>query len=253
MIKKRERLGDILIREGAITSDQLNSALFIQREKRKRLGEVLVEMGFITEDKLTSILSAQLKIPRVDLKKVDLQVFEKKLNPIIYRKRVLPLFQQNNYIVLAMCDPLDVITMDDVARITGCKVRPVIAKSSDMDDAIARYKQKETEREIEEMGDERTKRFMKEIGKERMVPFKLDSSIFLEATKSTLSQSVSKATSYDEEAIEKVLVEAGIVTKDQLRLAKNKRGNEKLGDTLVRLRFTTRATVLSKLSHMLFS
>ena len=80
---RRERVGDILIRAGKLTEDQLNKALEEQHKTHKRVGDVLVDLGFIKEDELADTLASQLKMPRVHLadstpnrEAVDLLPFE---------------------------------------------------------------------------------------------------------------------------------------------------------------------------------
>ncbi len=251
MIKK-ERLGDILLRDGAITQEQLDKALSIQGGQKKRLGKVLIELEILTEEGLCSALSRQLNIPKVDLTKIQLSVFPKVLTPIILRKAVLPLVKKEDTIVMAMVDPLDVITIDDIARLTKCKIRPVLITESQMSAAIKRYQQRELEEEVKRKGDEHAKRFAEEMGKERQTPFKIDSSIFLQATKGFLSQS--QAVTVNDNIIERLLLESKIITKENLEFAKSKmRREERIGDALVRLNIQTKAGILSSLSKVLFS
>ena len=248
MIKKR--LGDILLRNGAITQEQLGKALSIQKEQKKRLGKILIELAFITEEGLCSTLSCQLNIPKVDLSKIELSVFPKELTPIILRKSVLPLVQKEGTIIVAMVDPFNVIAIDDIARFTKCKVRVVITTESQMSSAIKRYQKRELEEEVKSKGDEQTRRFAEEIGKERQTPFKIDSSIFLQATKSLLFQSPV----LNDNITERLLLENKIITKESLELAKSKmRDGERIGDALVRLNIQTKAGILSSISKVLFS
>ncbi|MBU1599731.1 hypothetical protein KKG61_06480, partial [bacterium] len=121
---------------------------------------------------------------------------------------------------------------------------------SQITEAIKRYQQKELEEEVKSKGDEQTRRFAEEIGKEKIAPFKIDSSIFLQATKSFLSQ----PPILNDNIIERLLMESGIITKENLELAKSKmKDGERLGDTIVRLNIQTKAGILSSLSKMLFS
>ncbi|MDI6751950.1 MAG: hypothetical protein QME07_03735 [bacterium] len=249
MIKK-ERLGEVLLRDRAITQEQLDKALSIQSEQKKRLGKVLIELKILTEEGLCSALSRQLNIPKVDLTKIQLSVFPKVLTPIILRKAVLPLVKKEDTIVMAMVDPLDVIVIDDIARLTKCKIRPVLITESQMSVAIKRYQQRELEEEVKRKGDEQAKRFAEEIGKERQTPFKIDSSVFLQATKSLLSQNQT----INDNIVERLLLESKIITKENLEFTKSRmRQKERIGDALVRLNIQTKAGILSSISKALFS
>ena len=56
---KYRRLGELLIDAGAITNDQLEQALAIQKETKERLGEALINHGFMSEDQLIDALTMQ--------------------------------------------------------------------------------------------------------------------------------------------------------------------------------------------------
>src|SRR5882672_12080889 len=66
-----ERLGDLLVREGLITREQLDKALQEQRQSGTRVGYNLVKLGFIQETELTKMLARQYKMPAVDLSKFE--------------------------------------------------------------------------------------------------------------------------------------------------------------------------------------
>ncbi len=70
-MKQREtfRLGDLLVKVGAITDEQLKFALELQREKKKKLGDVLQDLEFVTQKQIIEALEFQLGIPQVDLEK----------------------------------------------------------------------------------------------------------------------------------------------------------------------------------------
>src|SRR3990167_7934536 len=63
MLKTTEKIGELLMKSGLLSDEQLAKALQVQRGTRKRLGEVLVELGLVTEADIASALSKQLGIP----------------------------------------------------------------------------------------------------------------------------------------------------------------------------------------------
>src|SRR5882757_4241305 len=64
-----ERIGDLLLKEGMISKEQLEKALQEQRQNGTRVGYNLVKLGFIQEIELTKTLARQYKMPAVDLSK----------------------------------------------------------------------------------------------------------------------------------------------------------------------------------------
>jgi len=64
------KLGEILIREGLITEDQLNQAIEAQKDQKGRLGEILIKLGLVNEEDIASAIGKQLNIPySSDIKK----------------------------------------------------------------------------------------------------------------------------------------------------------------------------------------
>ena len=65
-----DRIGDLLLREGLISDDQLQKALTQAREKKQRIGYSLIELGYVAEEDLTRMLARQYRLPAVDLNRV---------------------------------------------------------------------------------------------------------------------------------------------------------------------------------------
>ncbi|OGX17371.1 MAG: hypothetical protein A2105_04755 [Omnitrophica WOR_2 bacterium GWF2_63_9] len=65
MVKLGDKLGNILVKSGLITQEQLGKALALQQGTTKRIGELLIELGLVTELDITIALSKQLGIPYV--------------------------------------------------------------------------------------------------------------------------------------------------------------------------------------------
>jgi len=126
------KIGELLIKDGLITSAQLEEALTLQKAKKKRLGKVLMELGFVTDEQVASALSNQLGILRVDIKDASI---DKKLLGIITQEdaekyMVLPLSLEDKKLTLAMSDPLDCNAMEEIRFKTGYDVSPLVATES---------------------------------------------------------------------------------------------------------------------------
>lgn len=136
--KKRQRLGELLIEHGLITSNQLKDALKRQSQIGGHLGSVLVEMGFISTDNLLNLLSQQLGIPSANLFKIDISPDLLKMMPVekIKAMKVLPITIDENTVTLAMVNPRDMLSIRDIEFSLGKKVNPVVVPSSQMEAAI---------------------------------------------------------------------------------------------------------------------
>lgn len=140
-MRERKRLGDILMSAGKLTLAQLNMALEIQSRTKKRLGEVLIEEGIISESEIIDTLSQQLSIKRIDLDDtyVDSEVARSIPKEVARKHNLIPVHIQDNKLVVAMSDPLNVFAIDDICFITQKKVEPVIATKTSIDKAIEFY------------------------------------------------------------------------------------------------------------------
>lgn len=137
----RRRLGEILIDAGVLAEADLKRAMSLQEESGERLGTILVSQGLVNEDVMLSALETQLGIPRVHLARYIISPEVAQLVPEMFARanRVFPIEKTEDYLTLAMADPLDVFAMDDVRIMTGLEVEPVIASDIEIQAAINEY------------------------------------------------------------------------------------------------------------------
>jgi type IV pilus assembly protein PilB len=136
--KKRMKLGEILVRQGRITPDELVELLRLQKEVSKPLGQLLVEKKVLTAQELTNVLGEQLGIPHVWLRKglVDPRIVHilPKEKATLYQ--VIPMFRVNNVLTLATADPNDIFVFDEISKITNLEIQPVICRVDDIIEAV---------------------------------------------------------------------------------------------------------------------
>jgi len=138
-----DKLGDILVREGLITQDQLKKALLEQKTSGMRLGYTLVKLGYIEETEITKMLARQYRMPAVDLSRFEVDPKILKLLPpdIAIKHTVLPLKREGRTLTIAIADPNNVAAIEDIKFITRCDVFPVIAGEYTLRNAIDRHYQ----------------------------------------------------------------------------------------------------------------
>jgi type IV pilus assembly protein PilB len=138
-----DKLGDILVRDGLITADQLKRALAEQRSSGMRLGYTLVKLGFIDETEITKMLARQYRMPAVDLSRfeVDPKILKLISSDIAAKYAVLPLKREGRTLTIAIADPNNVAAIEDIKFITRCDIFPVIAGEYTLRNAIDRYYQ----------------------------------------------------------------------------------------------------------------
>lgn len=140
MIQTRKRLGDLLIEAGLITEEQLQMALKDKNPKQK-LGDVLIQKGFITEQQLIEVLEFQLGIPHITLYRYpfDPSLFSLVPKEMAKRRLIIPLKKEGEKLLVAMADPMDFFTIDDLRLSTGFHIETAIATKDDILRAINKY------------------------------------------------------------------------------------------------------------------
>src|SRR5256712_1244928 len=138
-----DKLGEILLREGLITQDQLKKALLEQKNTGMRLGYTLVKLGFVEETEISKMLARQYRMPAVDLSRFEVDPKILKLIPpdIAVKHTVLPLKREGRTLTVAIADPNNVTAIEDLKFVTRCDVLPVIAGEYTLRNAIERYYQ----------------------------------------------------------------------------------------------------------------
>ena len=136
-----ERLGDLLVREGLITREQLQKALEEQRASGMRLGYVLVKLGIVQEIEITKMLARQYRVPAVDLSRFEVDQKIIKLLPpdVAVKHHVLPLKREGRTLTVAMAEPTNLTVIEDLKFITRFDIFPVIAGEYTLRQAIERY------------------------------------------------------------------------------------------------------------------
>ena len=135
------RLGDLLVKEGLITRDQLKQALQEQRSSGMRLGYALVKLGIIQELEITKMLARQYRVPAVDLTKfqVDEKIIKLIPSDVAVKHHVLPLKREGRTLTVAMAEPSNATILDDLKFITRYDIFPVIAGEFTLQNQIDKY------------------------------------------------------------------------------------------------------------------
>ena len=136
-----ERIGDLLIKEGLITKEQLAKALQEQQQNGTRVGYNLVKLGYVKETEVTKMLARQFRMPAVDLSKFEVDPRIAKLIPsdLATKHLVLPLKRDGRTLTVAMADPTNLGIIDDLKFITRYDIFPVIAGEYTLRNAIEKY------------------------------------------------------------------------------------------------------------------
>ena len=137
---QRIRLGDVLVGQKVISTEQLTAALERQKKSGKRLGRVLVEEGFVTEEQVAEGLARQLKLPYVDLKfkEFDPEVVRKLPEALARRFRAIALEEREFGFLVGVSDPTDLFAFDEISRSMRREVELAVVSDSALTKAIDR-------------------------------------------------------------------------------------------------------------------
>ena len=136
MVTLKDKIIDILVKDGHINKGQLEKALNIQKEKGIPLRKVLINGDMIQEEVLLSLLSEELYMPTLNLSKYKFAPEIIGLVPEHLAKlyNLIPISRFGNTITVAMSDPLNIFALDDLRTLTGCSIDTVLSS----DDEITR-------------------------------------------------------------------------------------------------------------------
>ncbi len=150
------KLGDLLLKEGKISQEHLEIALKEQRRTKEHIGKILNRLGFITRADLTRALAFQAGVKFVNLKNSHIDPAALKLVPyeFAFKNKILPLSLMNDRLQIGMANPLDILTLDEVRRITKLQVEAVAAP----EDAILK-KLEECDETDQAKGEKRSEEF----------------------------------------------------------------------------------------------
>ncbi len=135
------QIGELLIKENFISSEQLDTALKHQRDHGGRLGSILINLGYVNDDDVTAVLSRQYGVPSINLAYFEIDPSVIKLIPIETAQKylVIPLSRVGSVLTIATADPTNVFAMDDIKFMTGFNVEPVVASEASIMEALEKY------------------------------------------------------------------------------------------------------------------
>lgn len=140
-VKQRKSLGESLVEQKIITSDQLKSASKESERSGEPLRKTLIKLGLVTEKDISDFFEEQLGIPRIDLKNylIDSKMIALIPESLAKKYNIIPLFKTGDTLTVATADPLNVVAMDEVRLKTKSNIEPAVATESEIKNAISQY------------------------------------------------------------------------------------------------------------------
>jgi len=133
-----ERIADALVEDGLLFRKQVDELMELQKREGTRLLKIIIDKAYVTEQDMAVSMGRVLNTPPVNLVRIGIAPEIADLLPrdICQSHKVVPVSRLENKLFLAMADPLNVLAIDDVRRITRMEVAPMIASEKSITDKL---------------------------------------------------------------------------------------------------------------------
>ena len=218
-----ERIADALVEDGLLSPNQIEELLERQRKEGARLAKLLIDKDkqYVTPDDLAVCMGRVLNVSPVNLARISIQpeIIELIPRETAHNHKVVPVSRLENRLFLAMADPLNVLALDDVKRVTKLDIIPLIApekaitdkltaidasKSGSMEDII-QDAQKRTDAEAEADTIESVKETMEEVNLDQLAASSEEAPVIKLANLIVLQAIKDRASDVHVEPFEKVM------------------------------------------------
>jgi type IV pilus assembly protein PilB len=180
-----ERIADALIEDGLLTAKQVEELMERQKKEGTRFIKLVLEKSYVSEQDMTVSVGRVLNVPPINLARISISADIADLLPreVAHNHKVVPVSRLEKKLFLAMADPLNVLAIDDVKRITRLEIAPMIAseksitdklnsldaaKSGSMEDIILDAQKKRSEADEESESVETVKEVAEEVNLDQL-------------------------------------------------------------------------------------
>ncbi|NLU27393.1 MAG: Flp pilus assembly complex ATPase component TadA [Hungateiclostridium thermocellum] len=137
----KDKIGNILVRAGVITQDQLENALSIQKKSGGLIGQILVKQGYIDRRSLYEFLQKQMGVEYVDIEgiEIDEDIIGLVSPNLAKTHKVIPIEKVDGNLKVAMSDPMNIFSIDDLRLTTGLEIIPCLADEEQISAQLEKY------------------------------------------------------------------------------------------------------------------
>ncbi|MFO1476125.1 MAG: ATPase, T2SS/T4P/T4SS family [Verrucomicrobiota bacterium] len=133
-----ERIADVLVEDGLLTTKQVEELLEQQKKGGTRLLKLILEKAYVSEQDMAVSMGRVLNTPPINLARIAIppDIAELLPNELAHNHKIVPVSRLENKLFIAMADPLNVLAIDDVRRVTHLEVAPLIASEKAIIDKL---------------------------------------------------------------------------------------------------------------------
>ncbi|NMA31425.1 MAG: Flp pilus assembly complex ATPase component TadA, partial [Candidatus Methanofastidiosa archaeon] len=161
----KDKIGNLLVRAGVITQEQLEQALSLQAKSGGLIGQILVKKGYLNKKSLFEFLQKQMGVDFVDVEniQIDEEVLQLVSSSIAKMHNLIPIEKSSNNLKVAMSDPMNIFSIDDLRLTTGLEIIPCLGDEDQITAQIEKYYGKVEKKIIEEQQEQSFAKLDEEI------------------------------------------------------------------------------------------
>lgn len=141
----KDKIGNLLVKAGVITQEQLDTALAIQAKKGGLIGKIMVKQGYLDTKSLYEFLQKQMGVEFIDLENIEIE--ESVINLVTWNiarmHKLIPVKLSNGSLKVAMSDPMNIFSIDDLRLTTGYNIIPCLADEDQIMIMLDKYYDKD--------------------------------------------------------------------------------------------------------------
>jgi type IV pilus assembly protein PilB len=157
--RSKNMIGDIIVELGFAPREVVEEAVLLSREAGRTTGQMLVESGAVRPDQLARALAERFGVDFIDLSEFDVDMGAVSLmdGDVCKRYRAVPVgFLATGQLIVAIADPTNVLTIDEITMITSRRIHPAVAAAEDIEALIGRLNRLGDSIEVQEVEEEPT-------------------------------------------------------------------------------------------------
>jgi type IV pilus assembly protein PilB len=133
-----ERIADALVEDGLLNTKQIEELMEQQKKEGSRLIKLILDKAIVSEQDLAVSMGRVLNVPPINLARITIpaDIIDLLPHDTLHNHKVIPVSRLENKLFLAMADPLNVLALDDVRRITKMEIAPLIASEKGLADKL---------------------------------------------------------------------------------------------------------------------
>ncbi|MEM7166172.1 MAG: ATPase, T2SS/T4P/T4SS family [Planctomycetota bacterium] len=137
----KKRLGEILQDKGWANDEQITRALDFQNANRCKIGEAMVKLGYCSQEQVSRALAKHFQLPFANLAKAEIpaELLERVPKDVALEHKIVPVAQKGRSLIIAMSDPLDFFTLDNLRFILNTEVDCALATPEAVEEALDNY------------------------------------------------------------------------------------------------------------------